>query len=115
MKQAWRTLKEENSLLHNVYKARYFSHTHLFYAKLGYNPSYVWREIFDTTRVKARLLVEHRYRNDSQCLDRPINLEYTIKKLRRVQDQILYLGSGDWNRELVYCLFPLCGSSYPQD
>lgn len=36
----------QKNLLHNVYKARYFPHNHLFEAKLGNNPSYVWRGVW---------------------------------------------------------------------
>lgn len=39
-KQAWRVVQNEESLLHQVYKAKYFLHSHFFYAKLGHNPFY---------------------------------------------------------------------------
>lgn len=48
VKQGWHIMHEKNSLLHSVHKARYFPHSHLFDAKLGYNKSYVWRGIWKT-------------------------------------------------------------------
>lgn len=38
-KQGWRILQNENGLLHQIYKARYFPHGTFFESKLGANPS----------------------------------------------------------------------------
>ncbi|XP_042962497.1 uncharacterized protein LOC122296769 [Carya illinoinensis] len=46
-KQSWRILKEESLLLHQLYKARYFHSTSFKEAKLGANPSFVWRGIWE--------------------------------------------------------------------
>ncbi|KAG7547813.1 Ribonuclease H domain [Arabidopsis suecica] len=45
-KQSWRMLKNPQSLLSRVLKAKYFSKTHLMEAKLGSRPSHAWRSIF---------------------------------------------------------------------
>ncbi|KAG6693248.1 hypothetical protein I3842_10G159900, partial [Carya illinoinensis] len=44
-KQGWRLLRNEGSLVHRVFKAKYFPNTSLFEAKLRNNSSYVWKGI----------------------------------------------------------------------
>ena len=50
-KQAWRLLNQQNSLFFRVYKARYFPMCSFLEAKLGSNPSYVWRSILQARDV----------------------------------------------------------------
>ncbi|KAG7967769.1 hypothetical protein I3843_08G116200 [Carya illinoinensis] len=45
-KQGWRLLRNECSLVHRVFKAKYFPNTSLFDPKLRCNSSYVWKGIF---------------------------------------------------------------------
>lgn len=45
--QAWQIIQNVNSLLHKVYKARYFPR-YFFFAKLGTKPSYALRGIWET-------------------------------------------------------------------
>lgn len=47
-KQGWRVLTNESSLLHQIYKAKYFSHTTFMESKLRHAPSYTWRGIWET-------------------------------------------------------------------
>lgn len=59
-KQTWRLLTEPNSLSSKVLKARYFTHENFLDAKIGSNPSYVWRSIIYTltlirNRVRRRI------------------------------------------------------------
>lgn len=44
-KQEWRILQKPNSLMARVLKARYFRAEEFFKAKLGSNPSFVWRSV----------------------------------------------------------------------
>ncbi|XP_010463143.1 PREDICTED: uncharacterized protein LOC104743796 [Camelina sativa] len=44
-KQAWRMLKEPQSLLSRVLQAKYFSKSKLMEANLGHRPSHAWRSI----------------------------------------------------------------------
>ncbi|KAL0383852.1 UNVERIFIED_CONTAM: putative mitochondrial protein [Sesamum radiatum] len=44
-KQLWRLLSRPDSLVCKVLKAKYFPHSHLFYARLGARPSFTWRSI----------------------------------------------------------------------
>lgn len=44
-KQGWRILQQPNSLVHRVYKAKYFPKEMFLDAQVGRRPSYVWRSI----------------------------------------------------------------------
>lgn len=50
-KQRWRLLTQPDSLVSKVYKARYFPHCSFISAKLGGNPSYVWRSILEAQNL----------------------------------------------------------------
>jgi ribonuclease HI len=50
-KQAWKFMAEPNKLVSRIFKARYFPHSSIFYAKLGNNPSYVWRSVWKSRDV----------------------------------------------------------------
>ena len=53
-KQTWRVLTCQNSLVARLYKAKYFSNTHMFDAPLGPNHSYIWRSVREAlTLVKS--------------------------------------------------------------
>lgn len=40
-------MEEEGTLLHHIYKAKYFPTNTFFESKLGCNPSYAWRGIHE--------------------------------------------------------------------
>lgn len=44
-KQGWRIMQEESSLLHKIYKARYFPHGQYLDTGLGQQPFFAWRGI----------------------------------------------------------------------
>ena len=43
-----------NSLVAQIYKARYYPHGDVFRAKLGFNPSYAWKSILNGLEVVKR-------------------------------------------------------------
>lgn len=51
-KQGWKFLSEPHSLVTRIFKAKYFPSTSFLNAKIGHNPSYVWRSI-----LHARFIV----------------------------------------------------------
>ena len=53
-KQGWRLISYPNSLVAQIYKASYYPHGDVFQAKLGSNPSYTWRSIFNGLEVVKR-------------------------------------------------------------
>lgn len=50
-KQVWRLFTETYSLFYRVYKARYFPSCTFMDAKLGTNPSFVWRSLLQACEV----------------------------------------------------------------
>ena len=50
-KQAWRLLSNPDSLVAKLLKARYYPSSSFFNAKLGNNPSYIWRGIIASRSV----------------------------------------------------------------
>ncbi|KAL8116398.1 hypothetical protein AgCh_022771 [Apium graveolens] len=50
-KQGWRLATQTDRLAGKVYKARYFSDCHFFNSKLGDNPSFIWRSIWEAKSV----------------------------------------------------------------
>lgn len=50
-KQAWRLINNINPLVTQLMRARYFPNTDFLNAKIGVNPSYVWRSILESNDV----------------------------------------------------------------
>ncbi|KAH9792028.1 putative reverse transcriptase/RNA-dependent DNA polymerase [Citrus sinensis] len=50
-KQSWRLMTKPNSLVAQIFKARYYSRTSFAGATLGHNPSYAWRSIMAAKQV----------------------------------------------------------------
>lgn len=44
-KQIWRLIRQPESLVSRVLKARYFKHSDIMKDPLGNNPSFIWRSI----------------------------------------------------------------------
>ena len=53
-KQGWRLLMNPNSLVAQVYKAKYYPHKDDLNASLGSRPSYAWRSIMQGLEVVRR-------------------------------------------------------------
>lgn len=53
-RQGWRLLNFENSLVEQVFKAKYYPGSNFLDAKLGRNPSYVWRSILESQTMLKR-------------------------------------------------------------
>ena len=50
-KKGWRLQTNSNSLFNRVYKAKYFPHCSFAEAKIGWNPSYVWRSLMAAQKI----------------------------------------------------------------
>lgn len=50
-KQGWRLFTQPNSLVSRMYKARYYLKDSFLTAKIGANPSYVWRSVIETQEI----------------------------------------------------------------
>ncbi|XP_074346913.1 uncharacterized protein LOC141685724 [Apium graveolens] len=50
-KQGWRFITNPNSLVSRIYKARYFAECNFLEARIGNNPSFIWRSIWEAKHV----------------------------------------------------------------
>ncbi|CAH9096129.1 unnamed protein product [Cuscuta europaea] len=64
-KQGRRLITDERRLMSQVLKARYFPNTNFLNAKLGNNPSFFWRSIFET----QELIKNNTRRCVGNCID----------------------------------------------
>ena len=53
-KQGWRLISNSNSLVAQIYRARYYPHGDVFHSKLGSSPSFTWRSIYNGLEVVKR-------------------------------------------------------------
>ena len=53
-KQGWRILTNQNSLVHRIFKAKYFAKNTFLEAELGRWPSYAWRSIMAAREIVER-------------------------------------------------------------
>ena len=53
-KQGWRILTNQNSLVHRIFKAKYFAKNTFLEAELGRRPSYSWRSIMAAREIVGR-------------------------------------------------------------
>jgi hypothetical protein len=50
-KQGWNIMTKPHTLVAKLYKARYFPNSSLFDSKIGHNPSYAWRGIWNARQI----------------------------------------------------------------
>ena len=48
--QGWRLLKYPERLVRKIYKARYYPQGSFLNAKIGSNPSYIWRSVLESQK-----------------------------------------------------------------
>lgn len=49
--QSWHIMTQTSTLLHQVFKAKYFPHSNFMGARIGPSPSYTWRGILEAWRI----------------------------------------------------------------
>lgn len=54
MLQGWRNINKMNPLVTDLMQARYFPQSDFLNAKMGANPSYVWRSIMEARDLLKR-------------------------------------------------------------
>lgn len=71
-KQAWRLITNPSTLVARLYKAKYYATCDFLQAKLGHNPSFIWRSILE---AKNLLMASARWRvgngKSIKILDQP--------------------------------------------
>ncbi|XP_060969636.1 uncharacterized protein LOC115702106 [Cannabis sativa] len=50
-KQGWRLLLYEDSLVGRIYRARYYPNGNFLTAEIGDNPSFIWRNVFESQQL----------------------------------------------------------------
>ncbi|PWA41769.1 hypothetical protein CTI12_AA548270 [Artemisia annua] len=112
-KQVWRLITSPTTLAARTLKARYFPRSSFFDAKIGYRPSYIWRSFLsvkDIVRKGCKWNIgDGRSVNvwNDFWVDDHTNLGPKPNNcdVNQVRD-LLNLEGDDWNRELLYSLFP---------
>lgn len=120
-KQAWRLIQNPNSLASQILKAKYFHNTNILAAKLGHNPSFLWRSI----RASIELIKEGLFCILGNGLSiniwtdkwLPIPTSYQIQSpntlLHNTAKVAVLIDSdiGTWKRDLIGQIFSLEESS----
>ncbi|XP_074367545.1 uncharacterized protein LOC141707985 [Apium graveolens] len=113
-KKGWRLLKFETSLVGRVFKAKYYPHSSFLDAKLGCNPSYVWRSILETQTLLKRgarwrigdgrsiSVVEHPWLTDMQ---NPCIITHNEDLRGMTVDQLFKICVRAWNENVIDSLF----------
>ncbi|XP_074370739.1 uncharacterized protein LOC141711921 [Apium graveolens] len=113
-KQAWRLVTRQDSMVSKVYKARYYPTGSFLTAKLGPNPSYVWRSILEAQEL-VRKGIARRVGNGSTvditkdpwlpCVEDPyIHTEHEALKGSMVSS-LMEMDQDRWNEELLKDIF----------
>ncbi|KAL8146376.1 hypothetical protein AgCh_004207 [Apium graveolens] len=109
-KQGWRFITNPSSLVSRLYKEKYFADTEFIHAKVGNNPSFIWRSIVE---AKQLLIAGIRWRigrgDNIQVLDQPWLMEednpFVTTSSQSLEDKtvkdFLIAGKNQWDVNLV--------------
>ncbi|KAK9209014.1 hypothetical protein WN944_001375 [Citrus x changshan-huyou] len=108
-KQSWRIIQDPESLMARVLKARYFKHDDFLNAKIGSNPSFIWRSIMWGRQI---ILKGSRWRIGSRekvqvyisnWLPRPTTFRPISPRTLAVDAKVAELISpeGEWKRDMI--------------
>lgn len=113
-KQSWRLITHPDMLVSRIFKARYYPDNSFLSAKLGANPSYIWRSILETQPLLKQGLA-CRVGNGVSVfvLNEPWlpdtgdpYVRTTIDALQNIRvSSLLYPPENQWNRDLILSLF----------
>lgn len=119
-KQSWRFLSCSESLVGQLYKARYFLDGHFLSAKLGYYPSYLWHSLMATQEV-LKIGARRRVGNGLDinimgepwlpCKDDPyVHSNHPGLKNRKVVD-LFQMDILQWDTDIIHDMFTSRDSS----
>uniref|UniRef100_A0A803Q666 Reverse transcriptase n=1 Tax=Cannabis sativa TaxID=3483 RepID=A0A803Q666_CANSA len=106
----WRLFTNENSLVAQVYKARYFPKGNFLQAELGSNPSFIWRSILEAKDLikigvvrtigdgKTTSVLEDPW---LPTVDNSFITTYHPSLVGRIVDCVFKIGSRKWDVELI--------------
>uniref|UniRef100_A0A803NYG4 Reverse transcriptase domain-containing protein n=1 Tax=Cannabis sativa TaxID=3483 RepID=A0A803NYG4_CANSA len=119
-KQGWRLLVTPNSLVSQVYKAKYFPRSDFLGAELGNNPSFIWRSIWqakDIVKLGARRtigsgttasILSHPWLPDNS---NPYVTTTHPSLLNRMVNSLFEMDATSWDRDLVTDIFNMRDAS----
>jgi hypothetical protein len=116
-KQAWKFLSEPDKFVSRIFKARYFPRSSFFHAKIGDNPSFVWRSIWKSRDIlvngcrwkigdgsKIKVVCEPWLRGGDNLWMQAPQSQCTYEL--HVND-LLLPGVKNWDRHKIHSLFPV--------
>ena len=109
-KQGWRILQSPDSLVARVLQARYFKNKDFLNAKLGWNPSFIWRSIIWGRHViknglRWRIIDGHNVQvYKENWLLRPLTFRPVSKPTLPTNTLVFELinDENQWNERLIY-------------
>ncbi|XP_062075576.1 uncharacterized protein LOC133777401 [Humulus lupulus] len=113
-KQSWRLLCNPESLVGRVYKARYYKNSSFLGAKIGSNPSYIWRSLLE---VKPLIIQGARWHvgngesikviSDPWLLDEsnPCVTTFHPSLVDAKVSALMHVERGGWDVDLVHDIF----------
>lgn len=113
-KQGWRLLTNQQSLVRRLFKARYYPNNSFMEAKLGDNPSFIWRSILEAQPLlmqgvrwtvgsgKSIKILNQSWLNDR---DHPYIMSNLIGLDDATVDSLMCLERKSWDKEVVEDLF----------
>lgn len=113
-KQGWRLTQHPNSLVSKVFQARYYPNSSFLMAKVGSNPSYIWRSIMEAQTLLKRGVVRRvGSGRDIDTLNDPwlpcdedpfVHTRHEALKNSKVQS-LMVTGERVWDNELIADIF----------
>uniref|UniRef100_A0A803NZS4 Reverse transcriptase n=1 Tax=Cannabis sativa TaxID=3483 RepID=A0A803NZS4_CANSA len=113
-KQGWHLLTNENSLVAQVYKARYFPKGNFLQAELGPNPSFIWQSILEAKDLikmgAVRTICDGKTTSVLEdpwlpTVDNSFITTYHPSLVGRTVDCLFQIGSREWDVELIRDVF----------
>ncbi|XP_040998224.1 uncharacterized protein LOC121244278 [Juglans microcarpa x Juglans regia] len=114
-KQGWRMIKNSSSLVAQVYRDKYFKNSEFLKAKLGINPSYIWRSVL-SARDLLKEGLQWRVGNGnnigiwgekwlptpiSKCVQSPMKRFWEDMKVNK----LIVPSTNSWDEDLIRGLF----------
>ncbi|KAL8149774.1 hypothetical protein AgCh_006690 [Apium graveolens] len=108
--QEWRLLKYPDKLVSRIFKARYYPGGTFLNAKIGSNPSYIWRSVLESQSVLKQGVGNGQTINIIEDLGLPVvNDPYIHTRNESIQNQkvssMLEINSNCWDVEVVTDVF----------
>lgn len=117
VKQVWRIIKNPDSLVARVLKARYFKYHDIMESPLGSNPSFIWRSLLWSRSLLAKglswwvgngeqidIFKDQWVPRIHNCLPKTSDLgDHDLGNYATVSS---FLEEGNWNSPLIHNIFP---------